>query len=388
VLLEAHIEEGSALAHLRRLRTELGQLTDLDRKQYDKLRRRATRRAVTAADVVVCTCSATYTTIMAGTRFNNVVIDEAGQAIEPEALGPIVHGAQRVALVGDTKQLGPVVKCARAENGGLGVSLFARLESCKTPFTMLNVQFRMHPSISAFPSMQFYDGALLDAESTTDRLRPDVTFPWPHPNSPSFFLHVAGAEAQNNRGSYANAVEAAAVAACVRRLIGGGAEPREVGVIAMYDGQRGLISSLLSATGDTVDVRVATADSFQGQELPFIILSLTRANAKGKVGFVSKPNRMNVALTRAQSGLIVVGDAVTLAVGSSIWSAYIHRLSSMKDVVTGPFTATSGVNEGALDALVEFTGLPSAATARSVQFSDFLAGETRGFENPTMGPTG
>lgn len=104
-------------------------------------------------------------TRIASRRFDLVFIDEAGQATEPEALVPITTGAQRLVLIGDTKQLRPVVRCAAAARAGLGISLFERLRTAGAPYTTLRAQYRMHPAISAFP----YHRLLRRREIRSDR---------------------------------------------------------------------------------------------------------------------------------------------------------------------------------------------------------------------------
>ena len=343
VLLESHLEEGSNLTKYRAMLQQLGELTDVDRRACYKELRRAARPALMKADVVVCTCSNTYGSTLAGVRFDSVVIDEAGQAVEPEALMPITRGAQRVTLIGDTKQLGPVVKSRRASHGGLGLSLFARLADCGTSSTFLNVQFRMHPSIAAYPSQRFYDGRLLSDDSTHNNIRVDVDFPWPDPMLPVFFWHVRHSAGEGRGGrdgtSIFNTCEAEAVTACVCALIAGGATHDEIGVISMYDAQRSLITSQLRPTAGR-SVKVANVDAFQGQERPFVILTLTRSNDRKILGFTKDPLRVNVALTRAQSGLIIVGDALTVAAGSDIWAAQLTCLSPAR-VVSGKLGAFS-----------------------------------------------
>lgn len=90
--------------------------------------------------------------------------------------------ARHVALIGDHKQLPPVIASREAQLKGLGTSLFERLTEeggelhffsverlftishCGSvvPSIMLDVQYRMHPSISRFPSDEFYDLSLRD----------------------------------------------------------------------------------------------------------------------------------------------------------------------------------------------------------------------------------
>ena len=73
---------------------------------------------------------------------------------------PVVLGAKQLILVGDHCQLGPVVMCKKAARAGLSQSLFERLVVLGIRPIRLQVQYRMHPALSAFPSNTFYDGSL------------------------------------------------------------------------------------------------------------------------------------------------------------------------------------------------------------------------------------
>ena len=125
-------------------------------------------------------------------RFQQVLIDEATQATEPEALIPCVTGAKQLILVGDHCQLPPVVICKRAKKAGLSHSLFERLVQIGMRPIRLEVQYRMHPSLSDFPSNMFYDGMLQNGVSSLDRMLPQVTVPWPDRKRPRFFYISTG----------------------------------------------------------------------------------------------------------------------------------------------------------------------------------------------------
>jgi len=84
--------------------------------------------------------------------------NQATQAMEAECLIPIVLGAKQLVLVGDHCQLGPVVMCKKAAKAGLTQSLFERLVLIGIRPLRLQVQYRMHPSLSEFPSNMFYEG--------------------------------------------------------------------------------------------------------------------------------------------------------------------------------------------------------------------------------------
>ena len=187
--MESFTEDGSRLQLYGKLKEAMGQLTSVDRREYASLRRESAASAIRSAAIVVCTCSACGDSFMAAMRFNNVVIDEAGQALEPECILPIRLGARRVVLVGDSKQLGPVVTSRKAQAKGAAISLFARLELIGVPSVLLDVQHRMHASIADFISGEFYDGRVVNAEGVSAP-RADVSFAWPDPARPFFFWHV------------------------------------------------------------------------------------------------------------------------------------------------------------------------------------------------------
>ena len=90
------------------------------------------------------------------------LLPEATQATEPAVLCPIVKGSEQIVLLGDHFQLPPTVMSDKAAKGGLRRSLFERLTETGVPVQLLDVQYRMHPSISAFPSKEFYRGRVRD----------------------------------------------------------------------------------------------------------------------------------------------------------------------------------------------------------------------------------
>ena len=116
------------------------------------------REILKSADVICSTCVTSSDPRLRDFLFRHVVIDEATQAIESECLLPMLKGAKQVILVGDHRQLGPVITCREIAKAGLNKSLFERLVQIGIRPIRLQVQYRMHPELSIFPSNTFYEG--------------------------------------------------------------------------------------------------------------------------------------------------------------------------------------------------------------------------------------
>lgn len=303
-----------------------GELNHEDESKFKKLLHDAEQDLLMMADVICCTCVTAGDHRLKKLSFNHVLIDEATQAIEPECLLPLLHGAKHVILVGDHLQLGPVVISREVAKAGLNRSLFERLVRLGNKPTRLQVQYRMHPELAAFPSFSFYEGMLQNGISASDRfLESSSKFPWPNPRRPMFFWHMKGAEELSASGtSYLNRTEAAQVEKIVLYLVKTGAKPNQIGIITPYKGQRAQIIHHLQKYGSLApsvykDIEIASIDSFQGREKDFIILSCVRSSETSGIGFLADYRRLNVTITRSRYGLIIVGNAKVLS-KDQIWN--------------------------------------------------------------------
>ena len=309
----------SELKKLQMLKDEQGQLASQDEAKYRSLKRVTEREILQAADVICCTCIGAGDPRLSNFRFRQVLIDEATQATEPEALVPIVMGAKQCILVGDHCQLGPVVMCKRAAKAGLSQSLFERLVLLGVRPIRLQVQYRMHPCLSEFPSNTFYEGTLQNGVTEAERTQHQVAFPWPVPSKPLMFYVSSGSEELSASGtSFLNRTEAANCEKIVTHFLRAGVTPGQIGVITPYEGQRLYLSQYMCRNGTLrqelyQEVEVSSVDAFQGREKDYIILSCVRSNENQGIGFLNDPRRLNVALTRSKYGTVVLGNPRVLA---------------------------------------------------------------------------
>lgn len=339
---------GDEFNKLQRLKDEIGELTDRDQKKYRSLRNRTEREILQAADVICCTCVGAGDPRLKNFRFRQVLIDEATQAIEAEALIPIAMGAKQVVFVGDHCQLGPVVMCKAAAKAGLTQSLFERLVLIGNRPIRLQVQYRMHPALSEFPSNMFYEGSLQNGVTEADRQLLNMPgfagkedFPWPVPNKPMFFYSISGMEEISASGtSYLNRTEASYVEKSVTHLLRLGVTPLQIGVITPYDGQKKYVSEYMRRAGALASslyesIEVASVDAFQGREKDFILVSCVRSSETQGIGFLSDPRRLNVALTRARLGIILFGNPRVLS-KNPLWAALLLHFKEYDCLVEGP----------------------------------------------------
>jgi superfamily I DNA and/or RNA helicase len=238
--------------------------------------------------------------------------------------------------------------------GGLNRSLFESLQDMGVPSIMLNTQYRMHPGIAAFPSQQFYQGELRNAD-VVDTLHPPDGFDWPLAEEggrlPVAFVPTTGFDEQVTLDgtSKSNPEEAKAVMQTLRDLLDAGElEPDHIGIVTPYRGQKELIQKLIASEEQFDGVEVNTVDGYQGREKEMIVFSSVRANEDGKVGFLADWRRLNVALTRAKRGVVVFGCVTTLR-NDSVWNAWIEHVVATggyrADEIAIPSAADSDVDE-------------------------------------------
>ena len=250
-------------------------------------------------------------------EYNTVVIDEAGQALEPACWIPILK-AKKVILAGDHCQLSPTIKSNEAAKSGLSETL---LEKCiklhPEAVTLLEEQYRMNENIMGYSSSVFYEDKLKAHESVAKSLLFDN-------DSPLLFIDTAGCgfEEKLEGTSSTNPDEAAFSFKHISLFINELSKKYtienfpSIAVISPYKQQINLLKTQFEHSPDLhkykENISVNTIDSFQGQERDIVYISLTRSNDKGEIGFLSDIRRMNVAMTRARKKLVVIGDSATL----------------------------------------------------------------------------
>ena len=207
----------------------------------------------------------------------------------------------------------------KAARAGLTQSLFERLVLLGNRPIRLQVQYRMHPCLSEFPSNMFYEGTLQNGVTAPERLRKNVDFPWPVPDTPMFFYQNLGQEEISSSGtSFLNRTEASNVEKIVTKFFKSGVMPNQIGVVTPYEGQRSYIVNYMQFNGSLKkdlykEIEVASVDAFQGREKDYIILSCVRSNEHQGIGFLNDPRRLNVALTRAKYGVVILGNPKVLS---------------------------------------------------------------------------
>lgn len=261
-------------------------------------------------------------------HYDTVVIDEAGQALEPACWIPVLK-TKKLVMAGDHCQLPPTIKSNEAAREGLSTTLMEKLVNLHPEaVVLLQQQYRMHQTIAGFSSHEFYNGILIADDSVADHL----LFPG---DMPLVFIDTAGCgfEEIKEVTSISNPEEAQFLVKHLGALL----EQLKsyyslenlptIGIISPYRHQVELLkgavasSALLQSAGKSITVN--TIDSFQGQERDVIYISLARSNADSVIGFLSEVRRMNVAMTRARKKLVVIGDSATLS-GFSFYADFIN----------------------------------------------------------------
>ncbi|CAG8692322.1 26001_t:CDS:2, partial [Dentiscutata erythropus] len=331
----------------------------LNINQYDNVD--MFRTFIESKQVIATTCLGITHYIFSKRRFDYCIIDEATQVTLPICVGPL-RFADRFLLVGDDFQLPPLVRNHEAIEKGMGKSLFITLTG-KHPraVTRLRYQYRMHEDIMNLSNCLIYDYKMLCGLPTgpdsflkipgwnnnflsqfhkenDNRCKEEcwlqtVLDPW----KPVVMVDTDNLEAKESRGLNQNSVEASLIEQCVKAMLIGGIPQTDIGIITPFRHQIKLLSQKFK---DLTKVEISTVDRFQGREKKVIVVSLVKANVDYRIGDILKDyRRLNVAITRAQSKLIIFGSRSTVS-ASEIMRNIIehiqnaHSMCKLKDKST------------------------------------------------------
>lgn len=265
------------------------------RTEIKKLQAYNEEKLFEEADVIAGTPIGLYDSRLNDLRFQTIVLDEAGQCIEPLAWC-IFPMADKIVLAGDHWQLPPTVLSNEAARLGFNRSILeTAIEKVNAVF-LLNIQYRMREVIAGFSSNYFYNDLLLTATHLQNK------------GVHLTFIDTAGSGLNEVHGPDGSSLQNKGELQIAQKLI----ETESLDLlttafISPYAGQVTAAKELFPK-----QLRISTIDSFQGQEKETIIVSLVRSNDEGIIGFLNDYRRMNVAITRAKEQLFVIGDSATI----------------------------------------------------------------------------
>jgi superfamily I DNA and/or RNA helicase len=275
-------------------------------------------QVISSAEVITATLVGANHYTIRDRRFGTVFIDEAGQALEPACWIPILKTGKLI-LAGDHFQLPPTIKSREAASKGLSITLMEKAAQLyPEAVTLLEEQYRMHTDIMNFSSRIFYGEQLRANESVAGR----TLFSG---DEPFTFIDTSGCgfDEKQEESSISNSEEALFLLKHLKSYVTAigdhfkSAEFPSIGIISPYQEQIKTLTTFFEADEDLQPYRqkitINTIDSFQGQERDIIYISLTRSNSAQQIGFLTDIRRMNVAMTRARSKLVIIGDGSTLS---------------------------------------------------------------------------
>ncbi len=263
--------------------------------------------------------------------FDVAIIDEVSKCTPPELLIPALK-AKKIVLVGDHRQLPPMLRedtiedivaemgTSKEELSFIKESLFKhQFESAHDSIKkMLATQYRMHPQIMGAIN-QFYEhrlncGILEPDLKRAHNLAGEII----QENQHILWIKtpIGDEFAEKKEGtSRFNLKEVDIIERLCEQMesawlpkIADGQPPKEIGIITFYGAQLKLIKDRIESDKfPSLSIRTGTVDIFQGMERPVIIVSTVCNNTRGDIGFAKQPERVNVAFSRAQELLVVVG---------------------------------------------------------------------------------
>lgn len=297
------------------------------------------------------------------TSIKNVILEEAARSNPLDLLIPMAKATERIIMVGDQNQLPHLIeedileetikklkeRGVEAKELDLRMALFGKIFNNLLTVNprrtiTLTEQFRMHPFIGDFISKVYYKNELKSGIPNQAELKKHkLELPWAKDKVAVFCDIRKNNGLEENGKSKSRNAEAQRIVKLLDELkTDPNFENLSIGVITFYAKQVNELFEEVSKNGyaeqksdgnyeialqyrETTDgrekLRIGSVDSFQGKEFDIVILSTVRSNAinrnhdnfKKVFGFLTLENRLNVAFSRAQKLLIVVGDGEMFA---------------------------------------------------------------------------
>lgn len=258
-----------------------------------------------------------------------IFLDESGPVLTSSFAALLKkHNPAKICMFGDDFQLLPLVVSQKAKELGLNYSLLKCFRDAGN-ILLLDTQYRMPVILAGFISKTFYGGML-----NTGFIKPSSSIKYKIPQLPQIsFIDLLSPANKLENSDFENKHEVDYVINMLRFLLNIGVEAGNIGVIVPYKKQLGLYKQRLSGSNNKIfnDIDINTVDSFQGKEKKFIIFPCVR---KLKVGFLKESNRINMALSRAQEYLFVVGHSDVLKTSPSL-KAYMEYTKENGGFYTG-----------------------------------------------------
>ncbi|KAK2762566.1 hypothetical protein FQN54_000739 [Arachnomyces sp. PD_36] len=350
---------------------EAGRQYNAKRSELDGIFGELDTDIIKSKRIIACTTNgaAKYSSAIQAASPGVVLVEEAGEILEAHILTSLGSHTEQLILIGDHKQLRP--KCSydlsveQGDGFDLNRSLFERLILKGFPHVALSQQHRMRPEISSMIRHLTYPD-LTDAPSTLNRddirgFCDNVMFiDHSHPEV-ELNDHIQLNDGRTS--SKQNDFEAQMILKCVRYLAQQGYGSDKMVVITPYLGQLRLLRDQLAQENDPIlndldkfdliraglltdlssktskpSLRISTIDNYQGEESDIVLVSMTRSNKSHDIGFMAAPERLNVLLSRARNGLIMIGNAETFIYarkGREVWCKLFDHLKENNHIYDG-----------------------------------------------------
>ncbi|QSZ31391.1 hypothetical protein DSL72_000956 [Monilinia vaccinii-corymbosi] len=332
------------------------------------------------------TAAAKYSTAIQAALPGVLLVEEAGEILEAHIFTALGKNTQQLILIGDHQQLRPKcnsygLKVEQGDGYNLDMSLFERLVLGGFPHVTLTKQHRSRPEISSIIRHLTYPD-LVDADSTRNRkpllgIRDNIVF-IDHRRPEDDVKVKEMRDDVDSTSSKANEYEASMVLKCVKYLAQQGYGSDRLVVLTPYVAQLRLLREKLATENDLIlndldkydliraglyvdtgvkpsktSLRLSTVgfylprvlymsnrgqDNYQGEESDIVLVSMTRSNTQNDIGFMSQPQRLNVLVSRARDGLIIVGNSDTFIharKGKDIWKKFFSLLSASGHIYQG-----------------------------------------------------